>query len=825
MSLQNIGLLNGVPVSVLRRLSRFTAVIALAVGVITFDGLPGQTTPVANASVTLAAPWQYGGSVVAGGEHMCFVGDTSLNCAGDNSQGQLGTGATTDFPYGKKVEVAGNTMLLANAFASTAGLNHTCMLTSGTGIMYCWGDNQYGQLGDGTTTDRLVPTIVADNPASGFVNTGIQKLVAGHNHMCAVKSSLLFCWGRNDQGQLGNASTTDSSLAVKPAGHFSTANAMGPVAAGEGHTCATSFSGNYEEWCWGDNQYGQLGDGTNVDKTSPVMVSGVLARGAQHDGTLAAGANSTCVVSGTSGSPVLCWGRNNKGQLSDGTSTDSNIPVVAVAAGVNGQTTRYIGAGADTVCMRSILGASSPTRSVLCWGDNSSGQIAGSANTAETQEVVIAANSAEGFDPSTNQDFNNIAISKSSTTGFACFAKWCWGSNASGQLATGDTNAVIAPTKFKIGSVQQSGGGGSGGSGGSGGGGNSGPALASAAATEIAGLKVQITVTGLATGASLRVMVSESGYNPVGMVREVPSAASATVGSSTMTVSGITWLTVGMSPTSRLEAFVAGKSYDFIIYQSLSGSMGATILKTVRLTGTVVDASAVTTTTVAPQPVTTTTTTTVARKPILAAAAIPGVTVTDTKVYATTTPKKVAEGSAIAVMTREQAKVNDVVTLTPRVCVVADADLVFIKTGRCVAQMVNEKTGKVLRTLKTTIVGEDVSELNVGNEIVTLAPIYFAGGSAEIDVVARKRLASMKSKVTSAGTVLLVGHSGILMGNTPENQALGRARAIAARDELKKMGSKGPFYFTSAGALDPATKVLTVEAQAKNRRVVVVLVP
>ena len=799
--------------SVLRRLSRFTAVIALAAGIVTFDGLPGQTTPPASAAVTLAAPWQYGGSVVAGGEHMCFVGDTSLNCAGDNSQGQLGTGNTTDVPHGKKVEVAGNTMLLANAFASTAGLNHTCMLTSTTGIMYCWGDNQYGQLGDGTTTDRLVPTVVADNPASGFVNTGIQKLMAGHNHTCAIKSGQLYCWGRNDQGQLGNASTTDSSLAVKPSGHFSTANAMGPIAAGEGHTCATSFTGNYEEWCWGDNQYGQLGDGTNADKTSPVMVTGVLARNAQHDGTLAAGANSTCVVSGTSGSPVMCWGRNNKGQLSDGSTTNSNVPVVAVAAGVNGQTTRYIGAGADTVCMRSILGASSPTRTVLCWGDNSSGQIAGSGNPVETQEVVIAANSVEGFDPSVDQNPNNIAVSKSSVTGFACFAKWCWGSNASGQLATGDTNAVIAPTKFKIGTEQQSGGGGSGG--GSGGGGSSAPALASATATEIAGLKVQITVTGLAAGASLRVMVFETGYNPVGMVQEVPTSLVGTTGSSTLTASGIVWLGMGMNATPRVEAFVAGKSYDFSIYQNLSGSVSAMISKTLRLTGTVVDTSAVTTTTtLAPKPVSATPTT-----------VIPGVTVTDTKVYATTTPKKVAEGSAIAVMTPELAKVNDVVSLTPRVCLAADNDLVFINTGKCIAQMVNEKTGKVLRTLKTTIVGEDVSELNVGNEIVTLAPIYFAGGSAEIDEVAKKRLESIKAKVSAAGTVLLVGHSGILMGNTPENQVLGRTRAIAARDALKKMGSKGPFYFSSAGALDPATKVLTVEAQAKNRRVVIVLIP
>jgi outer membrane protein OmpA-like peptidoglycan-associated protein len=514
----------------------------------------------------------------------------------------------------------------------------------------------------------------------------------------------------------------------------------------------------------------------------------------------------------------MCWGRNNKGQLSDGTTTSSNVPVVAVAAGVNGQTTRYIGAGADTACVRSILGAANPTRTVLCWGDNSSGQIAGSANAAETQEVVIAANSAEGFDPSVDQNPNNIAVSKSSVTGFACFAKWCWGSNASGQLATGDTNAVIAPTKFKIGSEQQSGGGGGSG-GGSGGGGGSAPALASATVTEIAGLKVQITVTGLAAGASLRVMVFETGYNPVGMVQEFPTSLVGTTGSSTLTANGIVWIGMGMNAASRVEAFVAGKSYDFSIYQNLSGSVSAMISKTLRLTGTVVDTSAVTTTT---------TTTTLAPKPVSAApstVAVPGVTVTDTKVYATTTPKKVAEGSAIAVMTPEQAKVNDVVTLTPRVCVVADDDLVFIKSGKCIAQMVNEKTGKVLRTLKTTIVNEDVSELNVGNEIVTLAPIYFAGGSAEVDAVAKKRLESIKAKVSAAGTVLLVGHSGILMGNTPENQVLGRTRAIAARDALKKMGSKGPFYFSSAGALDPATKVLTVEAQAKNRRVVIVLIP
>jgi outer membrane protein OmpA-like peptidoglycan-associated protein len=204
---------------------------------------------------------------------------------------------------------------------------------------------------------------------------------------------------------------------------------------------------------------------------------------------------------------------------------------------------------------------------------------------------------------------------------------------------------------------------------------------------------------------------------------------------------------------------------------------------------------------------------------------VPGVTVTDTKVYTKSVPKKVAEGSAIAVLTPAQAKTRDVKSLTPKVCLPANDDLVFIKTGRCVAQVVSERTGAVLRTLRTRVVEDEVSELNVGNAIVTLTPIYFGGASASVDARAKKRLQSIKDRVSAAGTVLIVGHSGILMGNTPENQEMGRSRAIATRNELRKMGAKGPFYFTSAGALDPATTRMTQAAQARNRRVVIVLIP
>ena len=105
------------------------------------------------------------------------------------------------------------------------------------------------------------------------------------------------------------------------------------------------------------------------------------------------------------------------------------------------------------------------------------------------------------------------------------------------------------------------------------------------------------------------------------------------------------------------------------------------------------------------------------------------------------------------------------------------------------------------------------------------APIYFDGGSSELNAAAKARIKSIKAQVSAAGNVLIVGHSGILMGDTPENRALSKARAISTVNGLKAIGATGPFYVTSVGAEDPATTVMTRAAQAKNRRVIIVLVP
>ena len=204
--------------------------------------------------------------------------------------------------------------------------------------------------------------------------------------------------------------------------------------------------------------------------------------------------------------------------------------------------------------------------------------------------------------------------------------------------------------------------------------------------------------------------------------------------------------------------------------------------------------------------------------------AIPGVTVTDAKVY-TTAPAKVSAASAINAMTTTEAKTFDIVSKTPSVCLPNDNDLVFLDDGKCIATVVNEKTRAVLRTLKTTVVNTDISTLKVGNEIAVLSPLYFDAGSADMKPSSAKRLSGLVTTIKAAGSILIAGHSGTLMGNTPENQALSKKRATTVVSALKKLGATSPIAIAAVGALDPASTGTSKAAQDKNRRAVVVLIP
>ena len=232
----------------------------------------------------------------------------------------------------------------------TAGSSHTCALTSAGGVK-CWGRNQSGQLGDGTTTSSPVPVDVS---GLGSGVSAIDASGAGSDFTCALtEAGGVKCWGHNTSGQLGDGSTTTSDVPVDVVGLQSGVSA---IAVGLAHACALTSAGAVK--CWGSGFFGELGNGANP-QSSPVPVdvsglgSGVIAIGA--------GVYHSCAV--TDAGDAKCWGRNDFGQLRDGTHTPSNIPVDVGGPGDFGA----IAGGAYYTCALTSGGAA------MCWGATRTG--------------------------------------------------------------------------------------------------------------------------------------------------------------------------------------------------------------------------------------------------------------------------------------------------------------------------------------------------------------------------------------------------------------------------------------------------------------------
>jgi hypothetical protein len=193
---------------------------------------------------------------------------------------------------------------------------HTVYLRS-DGTVWAWGSNSNGQLGNGATTDSHIPVPVSG--ASGLLN--VIGVAAGYNHAVAlVNGGVIWVWGSNSNGQLGNGTTTDSSIPVQVGG---LANIM-TVAAGNAFTVALRNDAlSSSVWAWGGNNNGQLGNGTTTGSFTPVLVSGI-------SGVEAVAAGYFDSVALKIDSTVWTWGSNSNGQLGNGTTTDSNIPVQAL---------------------------------------------------------------------------------------------------------------------------------------------------------------------------------------------------------------------------------------------------------------------------------------------------------------------------------------------------------------------------------------------------------------------------------------------------------------------------------------------------------------
>jgi alpha-tubulin suppressor-like RCC1 family protein len=259
---------------------------------------------------TRFTPVQVAGGVVfnalnAGGSHTCaLTAAGAAYCWGLNSNGQIGDG--TSVPRVTPTLVVGSTQFVKLALSPNAGSSHTCGLTN-AGVTYCWGYNALGQLGDGSTVDRFVPTVV-----SGAMN--FADLTTGGAHTCAINAAgAASCWGSNILGQLGDGSTANRPIPTAVVG----GRVFSELAA-NAQTCGRTSAG--ETFCWGSNGNGQVGDGSTTNRSVPTPVGG-----GQLFTSLAAGQQHTCAVSSTS--TTLCWGSNLQSQLG------LNLPPIRAVAG------------------------------------------------------------------------------------------------------------------------------------------------------------------------------------------------------------------------------------------------------------------------------------------------------------------------------------------------------------------------------------------------------------------------------------------------------------------------------------------------------------
>jgi len=271
-------------------------------------------------------------AISAGQDFTCAVADGQPYCWGSGTDGELGTGFFQDSKVPVKVDTTG--VLAGKAVSAiTTGKSHACVIAGGRA--YCWGTNFYGELGRGGKVGSPIPVAV---DATGALNGRIvTSIAAGRFHSCVTADGRVFCWGRNDHGELGadtgNKDFADRPVAVDTNGAL-VQTTVKAVAAGGDDTCVIAGQNDKRQaFCWGDNAQMQVGDGTLVDRHAPVAVNtaGVLA--SKNISSITVNGSGGCVVASGRG---YCWGNdvNGWGHNGTGDKAPSAVPVAVNIQGV-----------------------------------------------------------------------------------------------------------------------------------------------------------------------------------------------------------------------------------------------------------------------------------------------------------------------------------------------------------------------------------------------------------------------------------------------------------------------------------------------------------
>jgi alpha-tubulin suppressor-like RCC1 family protein len=371
----------------------------------------GLPNPAASLSRPVAA--SPGTSTVApGGFHSCGISPSGHpHCWGQNTFGQIGIGTSgpPNYPSPQATVVS---MLFNDAQTADVrvGAWHACA-RNGIGEVYCWGRNQHGQLGDGSLQTRSVPMPIAG--AARFAAISV-----GDEHTCGLRADgAAYCWGLNADGQLGDGTTEPRSVPTP----VQTSARFVAIAAGDRHTCA--LDEHAAAHCWGRNDRGQLGTGTDVPSPLPVAVSG----GHRFRSIAAGRQEHTCAIS-EAGVP-FCWGANSNGQVGDGSLMSRLLVPTLVAGELN---LVGITAGTGHTCGISVAGAAH------CWGLNIYGQLGtgGTSLLHRTPQAVVPV-----------APFVEIAAGWQRTCARAADGTaYCWGNNEGGSIGDGTTTTRPSPT-------------------------------------------------------------------------------------------------------------------------------------------------------------------------------------------------------------------------------------------------------------------------------------------------------------------------------------------------------------------------------------------
>ncbi len=361
-------------------------------------------------------------SLALGALHGCALSSTGeAQCWGSNEFGMVGDGTSTT-PRLSPVSVTGNNSFQAGSLSS--GYTHSCAIRSGRAV--CWGLNFFAALGVGTAgLFSVAPVAVGNTTTPSFV-----RVSTGGYHGCGLTSSgAAWCWGWNQEGQTGQIGTATQLIpALVQAGPL----AFTQLAAGESHTCALTASG--AAYCWGGNGRGELG-------TDPILIGTqsnvpVLVPGGHTFANIDAGSVHTCGV--TVAGELFCWGSQENGQLGNGVVSVATSGPVLVSGGAQYQ---QVSAGGQTTCAVTNVGA------VQCWGAGVSGVLGnGTTNSAQAVPSPVSGAFAAAGVVVNLSDPSGASACAFTTAGMA----YCWGAGLAGQLGTGAALSSNVPVLVQI---------------------------------------------------------------------------------------------------------------------------------------------------------------------------------------------------------------------------------------------------------------------------------------------------------------------------------------------------------------------------------------